>query len=229
MINRPLFRLNSGWLRLCGPRLGALWPWKLVGLTGGMTLFFLVYFWVLHHPMRAPVMIPLTAVDVWVRFTPAALPLYLSLWVYISLAPALIADPDRLLAWFFAAFKLGAGGLVLFYVFPTVVPSFAETWAPGSAFAFLKKADAAGNAFPSLHVAYAVFTACALARQLRELGAGPLAHLLNALWCAGIVWSTLATRQHVFIDAVAGAFIGAIPGARFLLRGRLSPAAPPSE
>ena len=225
MTNAP----SPSWLRQCGPRLAALWPWKLGGLTGGMTVFFAAYFWVLHHPVRPPVMIPLTAVDAWVAFTPAALPLYLSLWVYLSLAPALMTDPDRLLAWFFAAFKLGAGGLVLFYVFPTVVPSFAETWAPDSAFAFLKQADAAGNAFPSLHVGFAVFTAFALARQLRELGAGPFAHLLNVLWSAGIVWSTLATRQHVFIDAVAGAFIGAIPGAKFLLRSRVSPTARPPE
>jgi membrane-associated phospholipid phosphatase len=29
-------------------------------------------------------------------------------------------------------------------------------------------------------------------------------HLLSALWCAGIIYSTIATRQHVALDVLAG-------------------------
>ena len=56
---------------------------------------------------------------------------------------------------------------------------------------------------------FAVFTAIWLARILRETGAGGGLRALNWLWCAGIVYSTLATRQHVALDAVAGAALGA--------------------
>jgi hypothetical protein len=77
-------------------RLIALWPLKFFGLTGGMTAFFYAYFWLLQHPARPPQVMPLTFVDRWVPFTPAALPLYLSLWVYVSLAPALAVKPAQL-------------------------------------------------------------------------------------------------------------------------------------
>jgi hypothetical protein len=209
-------------------RLIALWPLKFFGLTGGMTAFFYAYFWLLQHPARPPLVMPLTFVDRWVPFTPAALPLYLSLWVYVSLAPALAVKPAQLRSWALGAISLSICGLLLFYLYPTAVPPPGVTWSDDSLFAFLKNTDAAGNACPSLHVAFAVFTAFVFVRLLPPLGAGRTARALNWLWCGGIVWSTLATRQHVFIDAAAGALLGAIFGVPYLRGGRITPAARPS-
>lgn len=203
---------SPSWLRPAARRLGALWPFKLVGITAGMTLFFVAYFWLLQNPLRPPTIMPFTALDRWVPFQPSTLPLYLSLWVYVSLAPGLIADRRELAAYAGAALALGLAGLAIFLVWPTAVPASGQTWAPDSAFAFLKNTDATGNACPSLHVAFAVFTALELARLLRGLGAPRAITLLNALWCAGILYSTLATRQHVALDLVAGAALGAITG-----------------
>jgi membrane-associated phospholipid phosphatase len=90
------------------------------------------------------------------------------------------------------------------------VPVPAIDWSRHPSMAFLKSADAAGNACPSLHVAFAVFSACWFGRLLRQLGAGRIARIGNVLWCAGILYSTVATRQHVFLDVVAGAALGAL-------------------
>ena len=40
--------------------------------------------------------------------------------------------------------------------------------------------------------------------------AGVLARVANWLWCLGILYSTIATRQHVAIDVAAGAVLGAV-------------------
>jgi len=32
--------------------------------------------------------------------------------------------------------------------------------------------------------------------------------LLNVAWCLGIVYSTLATKQHVLLDVIPGALLG---------------------
>jgi len=202
----------SPWLRAAGRRLVAFWPYKLAGITAGMTLFFFAYFWLLHHPLRPPLIMPFTTLDRWVPFQPFTLPLYLSLWVYVSLAPGLIGDRRELASYGGAALALSVAGLGLFLAWPTAVPPPGQTWAPDSAFAFLKDVDASGNACPSLHVAFAVFTALELARLLRGLGAGRTVALLNWLWCAGILYSTIATRQHVALDVAAGAALGAIAG-----------------
>jgi membrane-associated phospholipid phosphatase len=199
----------ASWLRPAGRCLRAHWLAKLLGISAAMTLFFLAYFWLLHHPARPPLIMPLTAVDGWIGFLPAALPLYLSLWVYVSLAPGLIGDRRELAGYAVAALALGVAGLAFFQLWPTAVPLFEATWAADSSFAFLKNIDASGNACPSLHVAFAVFTAFVLARQLRQLRAGRPVRWLNWLWCGGIVYATMATRQHVFLDVIAGILLGA--------------------
>jgi membrane-associated phospholipid phosphatase len=41
--------------------------------------------------------------------------------------------------------------------------------------------------------------------------------VLNSVWCAGIIYSTLATRQHVIIDVMGGLILGAVM-AQYALR-----------
>jgi len=36
--------------------------------------------------------------------------------------------------------------------------------------------------------------------------------LINACWCVGICYSTLATKQHLLIDVLAGAALGLAGG-----------------
>ncbi len=72
----------------------------------------------------------------------------------------------------------------------------------------MKNLDAAGNACPSLHVATAVYSAIWLRQLLGTLRVPGLLYGLNVLHCFAIIWSTMAIRQHVFLDVVAGGFVG---------------------
>jgi membrane-associated phospholipid phosphatase len=108
-----------------------------------------------------------------------------------------------------AAAGLAGAGLAVFALWPTAVPRFDVDWSRYPAFEFLHSVDASGNACPSLHVAFAVFTACWFARFLRQIGAGRFPRTFNWLWCAGILYSTIATRQHVALDVLAGSVLGA--------------------
>jgi membrane-associated phospholipid phosphatase len=174
-----------------------------------MTLFFVAYFRVLHHPLFTVTVMPLTAVDRLIRFQPGALPLYLSLWFYLSLVPALLIDRRELVSYALAAAGISLIGLGIFLGWPTAVSWPDADWSPHPAFAFLQSVDASGNACPSLHVAFAVFTAVWLHRLLRQMGAGRAPAVLNGLWCLGILYSTVAIRQHVVLDVFAGAGLGA--------------------
>lgn len=201
------------WLRAASSRLVILWSVKFAGITLGITVFFLGYFHLLHHPVRPPVVLPRLALDDFIGIQPIALPVYLSLWIYLSLAPGLMRTV-RELAWYLGAVVvLGGSGLLIFRLWPTAIVAPLDDWAQYPGFAFLKAADAAGNACPSLHAAFAVFTALWLRRHLRDLGAPRLPHLLNGTWCALILWSTVATGQHVSLDVLAGTALGALVGA----------------
>jgi membrane-associated phospholipid phosphatase len=198
-----------GGLQRTRARLLAWWPAKMLGTTLGMGVFFVIYFWLLRHPSYPVTLMPLTALDRWIAFRPEALPLYLSLWFYVSLAPALLAERRELVAYGLAAAVLSAIGLGIFFFWPTAVPQLDVDWARHPAFAFLQAVDAAGNACPSLHVAFAVFTAFWFGRILPQLNAGCTIRALNWLWCAGILYSTIAIRQHVALDVLAGIGLGA--------------------
>jgi membrane-associated phospholipid phosphatase len=203
-------RREVGWLHQSRTRLLRWWPAKMIGTTLGMAAFFVVYFWVLRHPRYPPAVMPLTAVDRLIGFFPGALPVYFSLWIYVSLVPALLDDRREIISYGLAAVVLSLIGLGIFLVWPTAVPPIGIDWSRHSAFAFLKSIDASGNACPSLHVAFAVLTAVWLERLLRQMTAGSLVRALNWIWCLGILYSTVATRQHVFLDVLAGAALGAV-------------------
>jgi len=193
-------------------RLRSFWQVKMAGTPAAIGIFFVAYFWVLTHPLFPVFVMPLTAIDRAIDLRPEALPAYLSLWVYVSIAPALLKTGRDLLLYGLAAFALSATGLAIFILWPTTVPVSAVDWATHSSIAFLKTVDAAANACPSLHVAFGAFTALWLDRTLREMRAPVLLRPLNAVWCVAIAWSTIALRQHVFLDVLAGALLGIAVG-----------------
>lgn len=175
-----------------------------------MVLFFWGYFAVLRNPLTPPFVMPQTWLDAWIGFTPSALPAYVSLWVYVSLAPALMGSLRALLQFGVWIGWLCLFCLMVFWLFPTSMPPSAIDWAAYPDYALIKGIDAAGNAFPSLHVASAVFSAIWLNRLFGQLGTPKILPWLSALHCSLIIWSTIATRQHVALDAIGGVAVGAV-------------------
>ncbi|MDB6167885.1 MAG: hypothetical protein JWM88_749 [Verrucomicrobia bacterium] len=187
---------------------------KLFGITAFVTVFFFAYFLLQRFPLFRVTVIPLTAADRLIPFQPGMLWLYLSLWGYVSLPPTLLTTRPQLYAYGWLAGAVAVVGLGIFLFWPTSIPATTGVeWSRYPGFTWLKSVDAAQNACPSLHVAFAVFSAVWLDRILRTLGGGGWMRPLNALWCLGIVYSTIATRQHVALDAYAGAVLGAAAAA----------------
>lgn len=199
---------KPAWRGEIAQRIVALAWIKATGIATFMLLFFWTYFALLRHPVFPVRVMPLTAVDRWIPFTASALPLYLSLWVYVSLPPSLMKRLPDLLRFGAYVGVLCLAGVLCFLMWPTSVPND-PLWRPQAGIAMLARVDAAGNACPSLHVATAVFSALWLNALLREVGAPRWVSIGNGLWCAAIVYSTLAVRQHVFVDALAGIILGA--------------------
>lgn len=218
----------ADWTKELRRRAKADWVIKLPGISAFMTLFFITYFVLLNHPAYDVTVMPLTALDRWIAFRPDAVWLYASLWCYSPIAAALQGTRRDLVRHAVAAALLAGVGSFIFYLWPSSVPMSDVDWTLHPFLAPLKQSDASGNACPSLHVAFAVFSGVALERILRRIRSPLAARVANLAWCLGIVYSTLAIRQHVTIDVIAGAALGA--AATFVLRGEggsptLSPSA----
>jgi len=196
-----------------GERLRAHPVIKAAGLTCGMTAFFVAYFAVLFHPRFPVIVVPEVALDRAIPFSPGWVLPYFSLWVYVSLYPSLLTERRELVRYAVAAIGLSLAGLAIFFLWPTVIVQPAIDWARYPSVSFLKTIDAAGNVCPSLHVAFAAFTAWALHGLLIAIGAARACRWLNLLWAGAIVYSTLAIKQHVTLDVVAGLALGLAFGA----------------
>ncbi len=196
------------WATDLGTRFVRFFPLKLLGTTLWTWAFFLVYFHLLHFPAHAVTTVPPTALDRLIPFQPEALIAYVSLWIYVGTAPGLQATFIELLSYGFWAGALLLTGLGLFWMWPTQVAhtSFDPGGFPG--FDLLRGIDAAGNACPSMHVAIAIFTAIWMEWVLRRVGAPCWTRVVSWVWFVAIAYSTLALKQHVTIDVIAGALLG---------------------
>lgn len=202
------FPSERHWARQLLSRFVTLWYLKALGTMAFMVLFFQGYFWVLHNPMAEPLMMPTFGPDRWVPFLPEAFYAYVSLWVYVSLPPAFMPNLRELIRYGLWVGALCVFCLALFWLAPTQTPLTDINWAHHPNLAFLKGIDASGNACPSLHVASAVYSALWFGRIFQQVGAPAALRWLSVLHCVVIVWSTMAIRQHVFLDVLAGAIVG---------------------
>ncbi len=174
------------------------------------SLFFVGYLFVQRHPAYAPTVMPRTGLDLLIPFQPAALVAYVSIWVYVGVGPALQRTRSDFAAYGLWMCALCVTGLGIFYFWPTQVPTPLPEATRFPGFAALRRVDASSNACPSMHVAVAIFTVTRVADVLRAMRAPMRMQVLNAAWFMVIVYSTLATKQHVVLDVAAGALLGAV-------------------
>ena len=183
---------------------------KAIGTMLFIGVFFGAYFYLLKNPAYPTTVMPFTGLDSLVAFQPLAMPLYVSLWVYVSLPPVLLATLKDFYGYGLAMAATCLAGLTIFYFWPTAVPVADMDWSLYPGVDFLKKMDASGNAFPSLHVATAIFSGVWLHHLLRRFEVPGWVLLVNWIWCIGIIYSTLATRQHVAVDVAGGLVLGGL-------------------
>ncbi len=187
-----------------------LFWFKLLGVSAFMWVFFVGYFHTLRHPVKVVQEMPLTALDHAIGVQPAMLLAYVSLWLYVGVAPGLLRNLRELSVYGLWMAALCGAGLLAFHFYPTAVPKpvLPVDVAQHPGFVLLQGVDAAGNACPSLHVATALFTALWVQHLFAALAVPRWLRVGNLLWVLLIVYSTLAIKQHVVLDVLAGVVLG---------------------
>ena len=173
-------------------------------------VFFVGYFYVLHHPIHPTFKMPLTTLDQLISFNSLAIIPYLSLWIYLGAGPGLLLEYRELVSYGLWIGALCLTGLIFFYLFPTSVPPPEFNTSVHFGFSMLQGVDTTSNACPSMHIATAMFTAIWVEHTLRYLSVPWGPRVLNLAWFMVIAYSTLATKQHVILDVLAGVILGSI-------------------
>lgn len=172
-----------------------------LGLT---VVLVLCYFIPNHFVLFTPHSVVLTRFDALVPLSPEWV------WFYVSYYPLLVAayflttgHPAQRV--YVRAMALAASiGFFIFLFFPTTIPRELYPWTgpygrSADLLEYVRRADKSVNCLPSMHVALSFISASAI-----SLVFGWRARAFVWLLFIGIVYSTMATKQHYFVDLVAG-------------------------
>lgn len=172
-------------------------------------------------PLHAPEM----ALDRAMPIDPAWSMVYVSLFL-AALLPVFVVHQQELIRRVVLAYlSIWLVAYAFFLAYPTIAPQHAEVIGDGFnavALRAIHDADVQYNCFPSLHVGQCFLAALTCYSVHRGVG------IVAGLWAALVGVSTLYTKQHYFVDVVAGVVLAFVAYLVFL-RGYPREATPESE
>lgn len=184
--------------------------WKLKIILGAIlnAIFAVLYLVPQHHPIFHATPMPATFIDSMIPFLPEFVYCYESLYLLMPIAPWLMTTRKELAGYSFGILAITLAGFAFFILCPTIAPRPRLDGNANFIYETLIRMDTEGNAFPSLHVAFAVFHAAWCVKILSEISNRRILSLIFWTWAVLISFSTLLTKQHVFMDVLGGAALG---------------------
>ena len=153
-------------------------------------------------------LLPPSALDRAIPFSPAAIWLYLSFFLIVP-AGYLLAPLQRI-KWLTLAMQLtalGAGAVYLLWPTTMAYPQNDGVGISAQLLAALTQVDSPQNCLPSLHMALTVLAVWALSDGERKVRTA-----LWMLWGVAIAFSILQLRRHLFVDLAGGALLALCAG-----------------
>ena len=168
----------------------------------------LPYYSLQHYQLFPVTVMPATFIDRLIPFSPPAVWPYLSIYLFMPIAPFLMNQRQQLLRYAIGVMMIEFVASSIFLLWPTSCERPAiEIVNP--LYRLLIRIDAPVHAFPSLHAAFAVYSAlcCELILPLLPIERSYL-RTVSWLWTLLILYAALATKQHVLADLLAGSALG---------------------
>jgi hypothetical protein len=169
-------------------------------------IFCVPYFGIQRLPWLHPRTFPLSYIDKAIGFHPAAIYAYQSVYLLIPLFPFLTTSKDDLLRFVKGFVPLCAFCFGTFLVYPVLGPR-PEHAEVNQFVQLVFSLDNNLNAFPSLHVGLAVYSVLFGFRIARGNQGLRWLAIFGAVWAGLILISTMATKQHYFVDLPPGIFL----------------------
>ena len=176
--------------------------WSGVCLAG----FILLYFTTQHVELMPTRKVPTTAIDDWVGFDPRWTVVYESLWLLLPIGPWLARSRVQIRQYLVGFALMCAVAFPVFLLWPVEAPRPAVV-PDHTLYRLLVSVDGTRNSIPSMHAALGLYTLLVARHVLKQI-CSPLNLKLITLsgfaWLIVILYATLATAQHWFIDLPPG-------------------------
>ena len=165
-------------------------------------------------PQWAPLLrvrhhLPLTPIDRAVPFDTGWIVPYLSMYLFLIIPPALSVTVEQIRRYLIGMAVMFAVSAVFFFFYPVVYDRPPLPIGAHSLYRLIVNMDQPINCIPSLHAGMTVF-AMLFAHRILTQEPAPLRRALLVLgwiWTVLILYGTLATKQHYFLDLPAGALL----------------------
>lgn len=174
-------------------------------LTVGVWTTYLV---LQRHPIFPVTEMKETWLDRIVPFVPGTVYAYESIWLLMPVAPWLMKSREELDRYTRGLVLVALAGFAVFFFHPTLAARPKDFEDANAVYGLLIRVDSELNAFPSLHAAFAVFHGACCHAVFSDSRWHAGSRWFVWVWVAVIIASTLLTKQHVLLDAVAGAALG---------------------
>jgi membrane-associated phospholipid phosphatase len=146
---------------------------------------------------------PASFCDRLIPFSDKAVWLYLSIYLLMPIGPLLMHRRRQIVRYAIGIVLIGMLADIVFIFWPTSCPR-PEAAGTITAYRMLTAMDNPFHAFPSLHAAFAVFSALCARQVLRELRTRAPWRSAVWFWTFLILVATLLTKQHMLADIMAG-------------------------
>jgi fatty acid desaturase len=181
---------------------GAAEKWSVFAGLG--LLLAVPYFAIQHHLLFAASVVPSATIDRLVPFFQPAIYLYVSFYLFLTLPLLLARDRHDLCQMALGFAWIACTSHVLFFVWPTALPSLISSGqVTNPLLRLIMAVDRNLNACPSLHASLAIYCALCSVRLVKSRAQRSGIWV----WTFLILLSTLLTKRHVALDLLAGAVL----------------------
>jgi membrane-associated phospholipid phosphatase len=183
-------------------------PMGLVLLLITIVLYFSTNVLYLGQPTH----VPLTFVDIWALHSPVWIWVYVTYYFYLIGIYLSVRNEELLNQIYYCYLAAGLSGAMIFFSFPSTVPRelYPLSADPGLSemlLGFIRRIDQSLNCAPSMHVAFSTIAALTFWHDRHD---SHKTRVGVASWGLLIFYSTMATKQHYFLDVISGFALGAV-------------------
>jgi membrane-associated phospholipid phosphatase len=187
-------------------RLAAEWRLKLSLTVVCNVLFWSGYQLLARHAFFPIWDVPLTPLDRIIPFQPVPWGwIYLSQFLFTGTLPWLLTDRQEILRCIVGLAFMSVISFAIFVFLPVSAP--ARPIHEAASMGIIAFYDGPFACFPSLHAGFVCY-AIALAWRMFGRVMPALGWAICGVWAVGILYATIATRQHYALDLAAGLVLG---------------------